>query len=135
MKHVFLLAFLITIPFAQAENTLSGAWLNVDTKSAGITRFLIRQTGSGMTITTYAKCKPIDCTWGESALTSTGIDSYSFGYVNDRGTFNFAATQVDSKTLNIKLSKTTAADLNNPTVENITATKVESGPNVYIELR
>lgn len=135
MKPILILLALISFsPMLHADNSLIGTWLNVDSKSTGITRLLIKQTNDGLTVTTFGRCSPLDCVWGETALVPNGTQGFTFGYVNNGGILNFSTTQIDAKTINLTLNKSTSSDSSNSTVENITVTHVESGPNIYIKL-
>lgn len=131
MKTRFVLALLAITQFAVADDTLTGTWLNVDSKSGGVTRILIKSTPTGLAVTTYGKCSPVDCVWGETTLTPTSATTFSFGYVNSHGVLNFNATQIDSTTLNLTLTKPTSSD---SPPETITLNKAPSGPNIYIKL-
>ena len=56
------LLFLAVAQVAHADNTsLLGTWLNANSKSTGVTRLLIRQSGDKISVTTYGKCAPSDC--------------------------------------------------------------------------
>ena len=96
--------FLITDYRAGWPVDISGAWVNTDPATRGITRLVV--TGND-TIQGYGKCSPQDCDWGKTAITGTGGNNFTavFQWSFKRTTLNLAyasnqltVTQVDTYT-------------------------------------
>jgi hypothetical protein len=129
------LLLLASAQFACADNTtLVGAWLNTDSSSIGVTRLLIKQTGDTLFVSTYGKCMPIDCPWGETPLNITGPDTFQFGYVNSRGLSNFTVQRIADDKLELKLTKQLPGSASSDPAQIIHMQKVPAGPNVYIRV-
>ena len=58
-----------------------GAWSNVNTATAGITRLtVVAYSPSIDQVNVYGKCHPTDCAWGRATLISDGILTLSATY-------------------------------------------------------
>lgn len=69
LPALFLL--LITTSVASANiNQFSGKWKNVDPSTAGLTSLEIAVEGKNLRISTWGKCHPTDCAWGEARGTA-----------------------------------------------------------------
>lgn len=44
----------------------TGVWKNVDNNTSGITKMIIRVSGSTVLVKTFGKCHPTDCNWGQT---------------------------------------------------------------------
>ena len=50
-----------------------GTWVNMNPNTSGITRFVVRSTGSNtLNIRVFGKCHPTDCDWGTTQLITYG---------------------------------------------------------------
>ncbi|OUC16431.1 MAG: hypothetical protein B0A82_01750 [Alkalinema sp. CACIAM 70d] len=49
-----------------------GNWINVNSNTSGITRFVVTQQGKELRIQVFGKCHPTDCDWGSASLVTYG---------------------------------------------------------------
>ncbi|HLB56075.1 MAG TPA: hypothetical protein VJK30_01910 [Coxiellaceae bacterium] len=85
MKKIFvtLCAVLFAVTFISAQaasikktavavvnnSALIGRWVNVNPKTRGIDKIIIKQNShGGLLINSFGKCEPTDCVWGNVAL-------------------------------------------------------------------
>ncbi|MGI0493007.1 hypothetical protein ACN4EG_14590 [Alkalinema pantanalense CENA528] len=55
-----------------APQDFVGNWVNVNSNTSGITRFVITKQGQDLRIQVFGKCHPTDCDWGLAPLVTYG---------------------------------------------------------------
>lgn len=81
----------ITLALLRQVARFVGEWENVDLRTPGITRIVIRRTPRALAVRMWGKCQPVDCDWGER---STGIWDAEDGVVFLEWKHGFAVRRV-----------------------------------------
>ncbi|NIA16889.1 MAG: hypothetical protein GWO86_00935 [Planctomycetes bacterium] len=74
VKICLLLFFLVVSPaVAVSRSDFVGAWMNDDPATGGITRILVKTSGtSDLEVNAFGKCVPMDCDWGFASAAFSG---------------------------------------------------------------
>jgi hypothetical protein len=101
-------------PAIAAPADFIGTWVNTDSNTRGITKVIIQPAGSNkLTIQTFGKCSPTDCTWGKVALPSYGTNVSDSDHKAATATYNQGFSQ---SLLTLQLAGATNMSLNSYTL-------------------
>ena len=80
---------------------LEGEWVNVDSRTRGITRLVVSKARMGWAIEAWGKCHPQDCVWGSTVLNPLGSSVEDFSFNQGFAVWNAGfATKYVTLTLN-----------------------------------
>ncbi len=62
----------VVSPAVAAPQDFVGTWENTNSRTGGITRFIVSSRGRNLNIQVFGKCTPSDCNWGSTRLITYG---------------------------------------------------------------
>lgn len=78
MKRSILLAagafFIFTLSVSAQMRNFTGDWVNRDSRTSGITRLQITESGGRAYVRAWGQCSPTDCDWGRATATKYHAD-------------------------------------------------------------
>lgn len=88
------------------NSALIGNWVNVNSKTSGLVKLIIKQNTNGtVSISGFGKCHPTDCAWGKVAL-----QTFSNSLTDKNMMYGLAVWKIDNSaidtTMTIKKMKT-----------------------------
>jgi len=69
---ILILCFLASSVVSGQTADIEGEWVNVDSRTRGLTRLVISKSEKGWSIEAWGKCHPKDCVWGTTFLAPLG---------------------------------------------------------------
>lgn len=73
--------FLSVLPAQAAINDFTGAWVNQDAGTRGVTKIIVTRVTNGTTVQAFGSCSPSDCDWGtvNAEVYGPGVGSNAYG--------------------------------------------------------
>jgi hypothetical protein len=111
---ILFVCILVVSRFSAAGQTadLEGEWVNIDSRTRGLTKVVISKTEKGWSISAWGKCHPKDCAWDSVLLAPLGssVEDFSFtqgfavwnaGFATKYVTLTLGEGQLTVETVNI----------------------------------
>lgn len=88
-----------------ADESINGVWVNVDSETAGLTKFVIQDKNGTTTIRAWGSCSPEDCDWGSTPFhrlgDSAGAKTVPFGFATWEKGFSTSHCSLEKKDKNV----------------------------------